>query len=177
MFRKRWGLEKTGCLGFVWLTSCLLFCVASVSCFPFYPSPEFFLHLHFFSRIYLSLLGFTSLSGLVARVTIRSRQLLCRSRSRSSWSFGSSSGQHDDGQIVWWGRRGRRREQQGCSQPASHWNHLIQVCSSDKIKRTMPNYVYFYRTQVRSLPCFVSSHIFNKTLILPFKLGLWVADL
>ena len=29
------GLEKTGCLGFVWLTSCLLFCVASVSSFPF----------------------------------------------------------------------------------------------------------------------------------------------
>jgi len=28
--RKRLGLEKTGCLGFVWLTSCLLFCVASV---------------------------------------------------------------------------------------------------------------------------------------------------
>ena len=30
-FRKRLGLEKTGCLGFVWLTSCLLFCVASVN--------------------------------------------------------------------------------------------------------------------------------------------------
>jgi len=28
--RKRLGLEKTGCLGFLWLTSCLLFCVASV---------------------------------------------------------------------------------------------------------------------------------------------------
>jgi len=28
--RKRLGLEKTGCLGFVWLTSCLFFCVASV---------------------------------------------------------------------------------------------------------------------------------------------------
>ena len=30
-FRKRLGLEKTGCLGFVWLTTCLLFCVASVN--------------------------------------------------------------------------------------------------------------------------------------------------
>ena len=28
--RRRLGLEKTGCLGFLWLTSCLLFCVASV---------------------------------------------------------------------------------------------------------------------------------------------------
>ena len=40
------GLEKTGCLGFVWLTSCLLFCVASVSYLPFFA-------FEFFSCIYI----------------------------------------------------------------------------------------------------------------------------